>query len=233
MPFCEQCGSEISSDAKFCGNCGAVIKKASQTIVNNPTQVSPPYNTPPSSTQIPPLTQIPISMPQATDLERVIGAISLRIPKSFGRWDSFTGVITDRRMIFAQMSNQMIQDAVITARNQAKAEGKGFLGQWEEQLRAQYYASQRYLNMQPSSIISETPGNFEIANNFINEIELKFEKQVNTNNTDFKIEIKYSSGKYEFIIDENDNYIKLLKQVYGQKVKTPLGYLGHGITIGL
>jgi len=186
----------------------------------------------PSSDQVPARVQTPIPVvAQDANLESVIGVMSLRKPKSFGRWDSFTGVVTNRRLIFAQMSSQMVKAASDAAVAQAKAEGKGFFGQWGDQLRAAFNVSQRYLRMQPSAILSETPGNFDIANSFITEIELKLEKQGNAD--EFEIQVKSASVKYEFRMDENSDYVKLLKQVYGEKVKMPFGYFSHGINIKL
>jgi hypothetical protein len=49
--------------------------------------------------------------------------------KSLGRWDTFTGVVNSQRLIFAQMTNEMIKAAAQQSRDQAKAEGKGFWGQ--------------------------------------------------------------------------------------------------------
>ena len=66
---------------------------------------------------------------QGETRERVIGAFLLRKPKSLGRWDSYAAVLTTRRMIFAQITKDMVNRAVEEAKQRAKAEGKGFLGQ--------------------------------------------------------------------------------------------------------
>ena len=49
-----------------------------------------------------------------------------------------------------------------------------------------------------------------------------------TNQHEFEIEIKSSSGKHKFRMDENNDNVKQLKQVYGDRVKTPFGYFSAG-----
>jgi hypothetical protein len=160
--------------------------------------------------------------------ESVVGVMLLRKPKSLGRYDSFTGVVTNQRFIFAQMTGEMVKAAVQQARDQAKAEGRGFWGQWEEQLKASFSYTQRYLNMDPSAILSETPGNFEIENGAINEVKLHLKNinrgQNQANVHEFELEIKSSRGNPQFRMDERNEYVDLLKQVYGEKVKMPFGY---------
>jgi hypothetical protein len=114
-----------------------------------------------------------ISAFQSETRERVIGAILLRKPKSLGRWDSYAAVITTQRMIFAQITSDMVKEAIEKAKQQAKAEGKGFLGQWSAQLGATFNYIQKYLSMEPSAIISETPGNFYIENGAIRDIKIE------------------------------------------------------------
>ena len=46
--------------------------------------------------------------------------------KAVGNYDSFSGLLATQRLIFAQMTGDMLKDAVNQAREQAKAECKGF-----------------------------------------------------------------------------------------------------------
>ena len=167
-----------------------------------------------------------------------MGAMLLRKPKSLGTYYSFTGVVTNSRIIFAQMTNEMVKQAIQQARSQAKAEGKSFWGQWSEQLKASFGYTQRYLNIDPSAALSETPGNFMINNNAISEIKLHL-KNINKGQTqeqlhEFELEINSASGKHKFRMEERDEYVRLLKQVYGEKLKMPFGYFSsHGVKFTL
>jgi len=232
MPYCENCGKQINPEAKFCGNCGSPLNIVhEQPNVNISPQAAQPFSTTPSL-QVWGEKNPPMPTSAQTDSENILGAVFLRKPKSLGRWDSYSGVITSKRLIFAQMTSKMIQDATKLARDQAKAEGKGFFSQWADQLKASFNYSQRYLSMEPSVILSETPGNFEVVNNTISEIKLKLIKKGNAEIQEFEIEFVSSMGKHKFDMDQRDENVKLLKQVYGERVKTPFGY-SYGLRVGL
>ena len=79
--------------------------------------------------------------------------------------------------------------------------------------------------MSPQAILAETPGNFALDNNTISEIKLK-ERLIREDQQiyEFEMQILSGTGKYEFILDQNKEYVKLLKQVYGVRVKTPFGF---------
>ncbi|MEM3739893.1 MAG: hypothetical protein QXP84_03770 [Candidatus Korarchaeum sp.] len=163
------------------------------------------------------------------DRERVLGVLPLRKSKSLGRWDTFAAVLTTSRMIFAQITGEMVKEAVEKAKNQAKSEGKGFLGQWAAQLGATLSYANRYLEMTPSQILSETPGNFAIGNDAIREIKIK---PASGTAEEFNVEIDSSSGKLVFRMDGSAEKVELLKQVYGDRVKLPFGYSISGLSLG-
>ena len=168
--------------------------------------------------------------PTQSTTEPVIGVMILRKPKSLGRYDTYSGVLTPQRLIFAQMTGDMLKDAINQARAQAKSEGKGFFGQWGEQLKASASFASRYYNIEPSVALSETPGNFALNNNTISEVKLKLKTFGNPDNNqkEFEVEFKGSSGKYKYKMDENNDYLNMLKQVYGDRVKKPFGYFSKG-----
>ncbi len=259
MPYCEKCGTQVNPEANFCKGCGAKLNHAPapRPVETAPVQPAAPAPQPapvqpqvqsapvyqPTAptyqpTQAPPATvyqqpapsvqQTPNVQTQAPQ-SQIIAAIALRKPKSFGRYDSFTGVITAQQLIFAQMTSDMVKDAAMQARDQAKADGKGFWGQWSDQLKASFGYTKRYLTMDPAAIIAETPGNFAIDNNSISEIKLKT-KYLDQENTrhEWEVQIHSFAGKYEFRMDDNNDYVELLKRVYPDRVKMPFGYFSKG-----
>jgi hypothetical protein len=264
MPYCENCGSEINPNAKFCGNCGSArnqiaAPKATNPPVNaQPTQpkrerlsyYSPPATQTPSApapimqapaetashimqapiAQAPPRPQ-PVPITQQVGGEATVGVILLRKPKSLGRWDTYTSVVTTQRLIFAQMTSEMLKFAVQQSRDQAKAEGKGFFGQWSEQLKATWGYSQRYLTVPPQIILAETPGNFELYNNTISEIKVKLKGDDEGQTRYLEVEFHSTAGKFEFHMEENSDFTILLKRVYGDRVKMPFGYFSKSINI--
>ena len=186
---------------------------------------------PPPSYQ--PVVNVPVQAPvQRSYGENVIGVMLLRKPKSMGRYDTYTGVVTTQRLIFAQMTSAMLTNAIQAARDQAKNEGRGFWGQWADQLRASFGYTQRYLSMDPNAALAETPGNFFVNNADIREVKLNVKNLYRGNEPvqlhEFELEVHNPQGKYEFRMDERDEYVNLLKQVYGERVKMPFGYFSSG-----
>ena len=90
--------------------------------------------------------------------------------------------------------------------------------------------------MDPSVALSETLGNFAVNNNTISEVKIKLKELDDENSSQRELEMKVDStqGKYEFRLEEKDEYVNLLKQVYGERVKMPFGYLSSsGVRVKL
>ena len=155
----------------------------------------------------------------------------MRKNKSLGRYDSWTAVITTYRIIFAQTTDKMATEAAMQAKQQATAEGKGFWGQYKDQLSGFYNFSQRYLTMDPNTTLAETPGNFAVDNAGIREIKIHTKDEYRGGDyyrSEYSVEIKSAQGTYEFRMDENNQATSLLKQVYGERVKMPFGHFTAG-----
>jgi hypothetical protein len=170
--------------------------------------------------------------PQQQTGEATVGVITLRRMKSLGRYDAFAGVVTTERLIFAQLTADMINQAAQQAREQAKAEGKGFFGAWGDQLKATFGFTKKYQDMPHAMILQETPGNFAIFNNTISELKLHVKGQhENDGPREYELELKTSQGTFKYRMDENSNFVDILKRVYGDRVKKPFGYVGSKINI--
>lgn len=127
----------------------------------------------------------------------------------------------------------MVTAAVQQSRDQAKAEGKGFWGQWADQLKGTYGYTKRYLTMPPQAILAETLGNFAVDNAGIREIKVKLKYDRDTTVVQaLELEIHSNMGTFVFLIDENSNTTDLLKKVYDGRVKMPFGYFSKSINIG-
>jgi hypothetical protein len=162
----------------------------------------------------------------------VIGVVAyVRKMKMFGAsYDTWNLVVTSRRMIMVQMTASMLTAAVAQAQAQAKAEGKGFFGIMKDQLSAQFRYAVRYETMNPDMALAETPGNIAVENARITAIKLKLRdtSSGNMEYTEFKVIIESSDGKFEYMMAEDERFINLLKQVYGDRVHMPFGYVRLG-----
>lgn len=211
--FCGSCGAPVTVTTKFCGVCGAAV--------GAPAPAVPPA--------VPPATPAPAT---PSGGETVLGVIpNAKKMKMFGAaWDTYTIVVTPRRMILAQMTQAMLNAAVAEANARAKAEGKGFFGIMGDQLAASFGFGKRYEKMPPEQALLETPGNFAIENQRITAIKLKSIEKENGGMDwrEFKMIIESMDGKFEYVIAEDDRFTTLLQTAYGERVKMPFGLFKAG-----
>lgn len=113
---------------------------------------------------------------------------------------SYVIVMTDRRLVFAQQTAEMLKQAAMQARDQAKESGKGFFGQWGAQIAATMSHAERYRTMHPDQALAETPGNWQLDVAAITGVKVRMgqHSDENTNATPDKLIIKTSSGKHTF-----------------------------------
>jgi predicted amidophosphoribosyltransferase len=209
--FCGSCGAAISGTTKFCGSCGA------------PVTTAPSGGGDASFRPLPPVT---------AGREEVVGVIAnARKVKFLGAsWDTWNLVITNRRMIMVQMTAAMMNAAVAEAQAKARAEGKGFFGIMKDQLSAQFGYAVRYETMNPDQALVETPGNIAVENGRITAINMKLKDtgSGDVEYTEFRMSVVSADGTFEYLMAEDDRYITLLKQVYGDTVHMPFGYFRVG-----
>jgi hypothetical protein len=210
MPFCNKCGSSLDGVARFCGRCGAQLQNP--TVPFTPTSTAEPIVTPVAG-------------------ERVLFAIPMWQPRSLGRRDSFAAVITERRLIMAQITKQVMNQAVIDARNQAKAQGNGYWGQVSGQMAAwsSGYAD-RYRSIDPASILVETPGNFEINNIDLFEVVVRYSAGGDEDPSYYDVTFGSSRGSHQYQMEDRSQFVEALGRSYPSKLKAPYG-LPKGVTI--
>lgn len=157
------------------------------------------------------------------NIEAVIPLV--RKPKSFGRSDTYTLVVTADRMVFAELTGDMMKQAAMEAQREGKEEGKGFFSRWGDQLKACMTYSDRYWHMAPDEALHENPRNFAIQNASVKKIKVsakddsRGQDDVGRSYTELKIEA--SVGKFEFKVDGRDSRSvkEALKGTFGDIVK--------------
>lgn len=225
-PLCPDCKQPLTPGNRFCEHCGAAAVPAA-TCPSCGAEIG-------QKAQFCGKCGAPAGTAQATAApeEPVIGVIgNARVPKMFGLGgDTYTLVITGRRMILAKLTQQMINDAVREAQQAAKAAGKGFFGQMGSQMAAVGSYARRYLAMLPEQILAEVPGNRAIENQHITAVKVSVQESEDSQNT-CRLLVQSGGEKTEFVIPEHEQASALVKQVYGDRADVPGS--SKGVTIKL
>lgn len=177
--FCTNCGAPLTAGDKFCGSCGHPL-------------VIPPIESP---------AIVPASEKSAETLIGIIPAVSRK--KGLLGAESFNIVVTEKRMIFAEMTGDMVKE-------EAKKYGQeGFLTGMLGAMTVGYTLHKRYLNMSPEDALHENPGNFFIDLNRIKKVRIEEGKRQreksrgNETHENSRIEIETIGEKYTFNLPFN------------------------------
>jgi hypothetical protein len=155
MPrFCTNCGAPLHSGIRFCGQCGAPVLS---------TPAAPAYQAPAG-----PMVAAPYPPPVPEPVLAMV--LGLQRRKGLIGVDTMNLVATPARLIFAMVTKQMMKEAVVTARNEAKGRGKGFLGQVAAQMGWQNVIGRQYGTMPVDAILTRYPGSFAVPNAQVTQI---------------------------------------------------------------
>ncbi|MCD6426605.1 MAG: hypothetical protein J7L03_00675, partial [Caldisericaceae bacterium] len=95
--------------------------------------------------------------------EKVIGVIpNTSLKTGFLRSKRYTLVITDKRLIGALITKELMKKEAQKRREQAKKEGRGRFKQFLAGAITGFVFANRYLEMDPDEIEKENPANFSI-----------------------------------------------------------------------
>ncbi|MBN1152255.1 MAG: hypothetical protein JXA58_03505 [Dehalococcoidia bacterium] len=157
--------------------------------------------------------------------ENIVAVIpQVRKPKSFGRSDTYTLVVTDVRLVFAELTSAMLKEITAEVQRKGKEEGKGFLSRWGDQIKASMNYAERYWRMTPDQALSENSGNFALPNTSVKKIKISSKDSSNgpddTGRSYTELKIEASNGKLEFKCDGHARPIKeALTKVFGDLVR--------------
>jgi hypothetical protein len=134
------------------------------------------------------------------------------------RQDSYTMIVTPKRLVFASVSTDLMKAAVKDAREDAKRQGKGFLGQWGAQLAWLDVLHRTYQTMTVDAILRQYPGSFAIANHQIRRIRYKRNWDEEGGPGSDELVLRTADGKYRFKLLTGDlgQVKKLLRQTLGR-----------------
>jgi len=193
--FCSQCGSPISPEDRFCSHCGAPV------ISSQPSEAAAPS---PSAEPI--VNVIP--------LQQRSGFMGMSIK-------SFNMIVTPQRLILLPITKEEMNEAVKTARERARAAGKGLLEQWEAQMAWMQILYERY-RATPVEDLAKTPGSTVIWNQEVRSIRLKDVKGTKKEPHSYStIDIETGRGTFHFemLTMKAGEARRILQQTLGDKVR--------------
>jgi len=210
--FCAQCGAALNAGARFCAQCGNAIQVAQPPSAAQPPAAQAPVAAAPSAAPV-------AGAPQGESVVGVIAGLQRR--KGLLGYETFNVVVTPGRLVFALMTQQMMNDAVRQAQQEAKSQGKGLLGQMAAQMGWLGIMSERYHATLVEAALAEQPENFFLPNSQIRQVKLERRENRQKHTHSDHVLIVAASGKYEFEIKgANPGDVKqLLGRVLGAAVR--------------
>lgn len=221
---CPNCGESVSARAKFCNHCGASLVSApSPQPLQNSAYSIPQVAAPAPQKQPVGQPYGPVAAPVAaygSASEPVIGIIS-----GLGQQKGLSGraynlVVTQQRLVFARLTDQMLKAATEQSKQDAKAEGKGFFGQWGAMFKANAIICERYYHMPMDMILQETPDNFVVYPQQVRRVRILTANSTDQSNMIDRLQIHATSKMTFQLKGTNARETKqILRQVLGNIVK--------------
>ncbi len=151
--------------------------------------------------------------------ERVTGVIPDLRTGWLGK-TSYSLIITDRRLIFAEITNELLKQEREKA--VSKNQGGGLMSKWKASMGSHYNFHERYYRMNPDEALRENPNNYGMRPEEIQTVKFRG-SQVWSNDgkqTPNKMVIKWSGGKtkYDFQRINVSEVKKALIPLLGPKV---------------
>ncbi len=161
--------------------------------------------------------------------ETVIGVIpAARIKTGFFSSRAYTLVFTNRRLILAEMTKDLVSAATARARAAAKDQGGGFVSQLGAQLKSSISFGSHYLGADPGAILAESPGNGALGPADVRGLRIERKTRSAGSDDDFeqqflKITIETASGKQTYETDAEkpklDEARAMAASVFGPAVR--------------
>jgi hypothetical protein len=154
--------------------------------------------------------------------ETLLGIIPNTHTGLFGQ-KAFNLIITDRRLIAAALTSEMIKQAAKEKSEESKAQGDGILKRMAKTAFVGVDLYKRYYQMPLNNIVSENPGNFSLEPSMVKKISVKTGRydQETSKTTPNEIRIKSTLGKHVFSFTsiQPKEARALLSQTFGSVLK--------------
>jgi len=115
--------------------------------------------------------------------------------------DTYNLILTPRRLVFAYVSQNDMKALVMEARDIAKAEGKGFLGQAAAQMGWLNLLLERYSTMTVDDILARYSGSFFVPNTAVSRVRVNQRHSAPDEPTrPIEVTFETTGGKHKFEI---------------------------------
>ncbi len=166
--------------------------------------------------------------------ERIVGIIPA-VRRKTGLFSSkvYNLVVTDRRIVFAEATKELLNQAAADAARETKEQGKGFLARTFATATSSTRVYEKYRQMTPRAILTETGGNYAVALEDVKSVRFNIwtmhmrqeQQQMGRTGKDEMV-IKTTGEKIKLIFEywlgpqpQNAEQARgLLRQVLGKKV---------------
>ncbi len=141
--------------------------------------------------------------------EKVLGVIpNSSLSVGFLRSKLYTLVVTNKRIVMARVTKELIKKEKLKRKAETSKEGHGRFKQMFRSFMANFTFSDRYLDMLPEEILAETPDNFFVAPKDIIETKLTEgivteDEDGNTTQYPHALYIRTNNKKYKFSFNGN------------------------------
>lgn len=201
MPFCTSCGGKVLPSEKFCTNCGAPIRV---------------------TTTIPETPSTPEGL-ESTRPEAVVGVIPHLVQSTGGlKSRGWMLVSTNQRILLAQFSGPMMQEALSLSKAKAKGFGKLLAGKVLLPADVVEYC-RRFFKMSPNQILAETAGNVSLNLSEIRRAYIDYEQEEKDEDSSIRMDrywltILSDKGEYKYVFDADPQDMKVLRDALGDRV---------------
>jgi hypothetical protein len=124
-------------------------------------------------------------------------------------------------MVFVPVSSQEMRDAVRAARDEAKAQGRGLLGQMAAQMGWVDVIGARYRSLGVDAVLAQSPDSFYILNNQVSRIRLRETVDDDDATHNLEMTVESAGGKHRFDVSKapGGNVKRRLKQALPHAVR--------------
>jgi hypothetical protein len=159
--------------------------------------------------------------PPAQPAEPILAVLSqMALRKGMLKVLEYNLVVTPQRLVFARVTQKMIGDAAMEAKQAVRDQGKGRMAQWGAVVGARQHICDRYRQMSVESILAEDPESFFYPLQQVREIRTGSDSDADDNTTEW-LQVQTTTSKLRFTLagGGSDSARKALKQVLGDLVR--------------